>query len=145
MAYAESFDWAETCCGQNVSPFLKGCLMNELLPLLTEGGWGWIIFKILFLDLLESLIKNNACILVFSHPEAWWHWIWVERGLVQDSTWLGKSISAKQNWAVKPSSTHPTLSDYYLPDFGQSSKDTEMKKPQCLPLRSICPVGEAYV
>lgn len=130
--------------------FFKGCLMNELLPLLTGGGWGWIIFKILFLDLLKSLIKNNACISENILSPCGMLTLTLGGKMIGPGLNMAREISlcshlweTKLNCETQSNSIHQTLSDYYLPGFMQSSEDTEKKKPQCLPLRSTCPVGKA--
>ena len=51
----------------------------------------------------------------------------------------------KMNGEIQSNLIHQTLSHYYLPDFILSFENLEMNKPQCLPLRSTRPVGEAYM
>ena len=127
--------------------FIKTHLVNCYVS--WPGEEEWINFKILFLDLLkQSVIKNNVCILENNvSPQGVLTlnlgWKMIGPGLDM----AGEIYPCRQLLKAKPTvksisiqSIKHLVSDYYLPDFMLSFEDTEMNKPQFLPLRSTCPM-----
>lgn len=131
----------------NMLVFIKNHLVNCYVS--WPEGEEWINFKTLFLDLQkQSVIKNNVCLLEnnFS-PQGMLtlHLGWKMIGLGLDMA--GEIYPCRQLLKAKTSvksisiqSIKHLVSDYYLPDFMLSFEDTEMNKPQFLPLRSTCPM-----